>query len=386
MHVCYLGGTGPFLRTLAEGVAGRGFEVTVITFHNASLGPYYDPTGWVGVRVLRIPRHLKWQYPRAAGRIAALLHRLKPDIFHCHYAFPYGIYGATSLHRNFVLSLHGTDAYYDAWKRASGATRRLDAMGIGRPAFTAVHRTLARRAKRVTLGSPDLLEVAAILGYPHERLRECDIGVDLSVFHPGTPERDLRRRLLTPYEDGHVVFSARAFKGVYGYADLVQAFPRVVQEYPNTVLVLAGQGNAGGILSLAKELGIGANVRIAGPIAHSVVARYMRASDVLCSVAYSDTTSMTVLEGMAVGLPILATRVGSIPLRLSKTDGGILVDPGDKAGIAGGLLTLLEDADLRRAMGQRNRSFVSSHLSFDNTVRRTIAVYEELEGAARFAI
>ncbi len=378
MHVCYVGGTGPFLRGLAEGAAARGCDVTVLAFYDANLGPYLDPTGWAGVQVLKIPRHLKWRYPSAAATIATHLRQLEPDIFHCHYAFPYGMYGATSLHSGFVLSLHGTDAYYSAWRRASGMTRKLDAMGAGRPAFLGVHHVLARRAKRVTLGSPDLVEVSRQLGYPSDRIRECDIGVDASVFHPGLPEADLRGRLLAPLENGHVLFSARAFKDVYGYADLVHALPKVLDRYPDTVLALAGQGNPEGTIRLAERLGVASNVRIVGPIPHSDVARYMRASDVLCSVAYSDTTSMTVLEGMAVGLPIVATKVGSIPIRLSKTDGGILVDPGNRNGISEALQTLLSDADLRRSMGQRNCSYVASQLSFDDTVRRTIAVYREI--------
>ncbi len=379
MRICYLGRTGPFLRNLAEGVATRGAEVTVITFYDPNLGVYFDPAGWKGVQVLRLPHHLKWQYPRAARKIAVYLRQLNADVFHCHYAFPYGMYGASSLHRSFVLSLHGTDAYYQAWRMASGATRRLDEMGMGHPAFRTVHRLLARRTKLVSLGSPDLVAIAKELGYPEERLRECNIGVDTSTFCPGAPNMDLRHRLLAPFEEGYILLSARAFMSIYGYVDLLQALPTILREYPNTVLVLAGWGDPHGIVELANRLGVAKNVRIAGPIPHKEVAEYMRACDVLCSVAHSDTASMTVLEGMAVGLPILATKVGSIPVRIAKTDGGILVDPGNRTEIAEGLLTLIADADLRRAMGQRNQSYASTHLSFDETVRLTIAAYRELE-------
>ncbi len=115
-----------------------------------------------------------------------------------------------------------------------------------------------------------------------------------------------------------------------------------------------------------------------GLIPHEEIGRYMGASDVLCSVALSDTSAMSVLEGMSCGLPILATKVGSIPERLGLTQGGIVVEPGDVNAIADGLLALLRDANLRKEMGTRNAAFIAQTLTFAQTVERHIKVYEEL--------
>lgn len=379
VRVGYLGHTGPFARELAEAVACAGHEVTFVSFYDRSLGPFFDPTGWKGVQVFRIEPSLRWRFAAANRAIRRVIQTADLDILHCHYAFPYGFHGSITGAKRFVLSHHGSDAYYDAWKIASPGSRRLDAAGVGRPLFAAAHRYLAARADRLVVGSPDLVGQARRLGYPAHRLRRCDIGVDASLFHPGRRDVSLRATLLEPFDDGHLIMCTRGFKPVYGPLDLVRAHRLVVDRFPNAVLVLADTGPEElEVRNAVTRLDLANNVRFVGLIPHSELGRWMASSDVLCSVAYSDTASMSVLEGMACGLPIVATSVGAIPFRLSQTRGGTLVEPGDVAAIAREIMSFLEDSNGRAAAGERNAAFIRKSLTFAQTVSAHLDVYREL--------
>ncbi len=379
MKVCYIAHPGPYFQELAQAVAAEGHEVTFVSFHDKSLPPLFDLARMKGVEAHGIPTSLKWNPARVLPRISAILRSVKPDILHCHYAFPYGMYGMCFPGNRLILSLHGTDAYYRAWRMASNRAHQLDEAGLGHFVFRMAHLALARRIDRIIVGSPDLTVVARELGYGPAKLRRCDIGVDPGFFHPNRRDSKLRKTLLEDFPEGKIVLCARAFKPIYGHRDLLRAMGRVITRFPEVVLVLVEEGlEEESVRRDIRDLGLEQHVKLTGMIPHEEMGRYMCSSDILCSVAYSDTTSLSVLEGMACGLPVLATNVGSIPERLRETGGGILVTPSDIDAIAEGLITLLGSDVICRQMGIRNADYISKNLSFRQTVQCQIQVYEEL--------
>ncbi len=379
VRICYLSHSVPLFRELAGAVAARGHDVSFVSFDDPSADPWYSLDLPPGVEVFPIPHRYKWRPAATARALRRILRQANPDLFHCHYVFPYGIHGALSMHPRFVLSLHGSDAYYNAWRMSSWVTNRLHESGLGRVLFSLTHRLVARRTRLMIVGSPDLVPLAKDLGYKASLVRRADLGVDSFIFHPTPADDDLRTQLLAPLDEGQLVVSTRGFNPVYGPMDLIRAFRKAVDEVPAVVLVLAGGGPEEGRLRREiKKMGLDGRVTFVGLVPHQELARYLNASDIFCSVAYSDTSALSVLEGMACGLPVVATRVGSIPERLSAANGGILVEPGDVEAIAEALLTLLRDPHQRQVMGERNAGFISRTLTFQRTVDQLLVAYAEL--------
>ncbi len=91
----------------------------------------------------------------------------------------------------------------------------------------------------------------------------------------------------------------------------------------------------------------------------------------------SEASPNVVIEAMAMGLPVVGTRVGGIPELIEHGRTGILVDPGDPKGLADALVTLLTDTDRARAMGQAGRERVLAHHSLEYMVSRTQEVLLE---------
>jgi glycosyltransferase involved in cell wall biosynthesis len=155
----------------------------------------------------------------------------------------------------------------------------------------------------------------------------------------------------------------RPEKGVY---DLLAAWPQVLREVPDARLILAGSGEIERAREHARRLGIADSVELVGWVDAPEKARLLGEAAALVLPSRFEALPMAVLEGMAAGLPIVATRVGAIPEAVG--DAGILVSPGDADALAAALAAALGDAPRRIAMGAAARLRASSAYSADVVV------------------
>jgi glycosyltransferase involved in cell wall biosynthesis len=162
-----------------------------------------------------------------------------------------------------------------------------------------------------------------------------------------------------------------------GVLDLVHAWARVVARHPEARLVLAGSGMETPVKELARSLGVEGSIEMPGWIGPDERARLLRTSWVFTLPSHLEAMPMAVLEAMAAGLPVVATRVGGIPTAVTHGTNGFLVDPRDPVGLAQALDTLLSDASLRRAMGRASRARAHEHFSPERIVPRIEALWLE---------
>jgi glycosyltransferase involved in cell wall biosynthesis len=111
-----------------------------------------------------------------------------------------------------------------------------------------------------------------------------------------------------------------------------------------------------------------------------------RAADIFVQPSYVEGMSNALLEAMASGLPVVATRVGAAPQMIDDGISGLLVPPADSHALADGLSRLLGDADLRRSMGRKASDKVHSRYSIatvaDQIEARYVAITSGRRGAA----
>lgn len=156
----------------------------------------------------------------------------------------------------------------------------------------------------------------------------------------------------------------RPEKGVY---DLLAAWPAVLRELPGARLVVAGSGEIDKARRRATDLGIAAAVQFAGWVGPADKARLLGEAAALVLPSRFEALPMAVLEGMAAGLPIVATRVGAIPDAVG-ADAGILVAPGNAEALAQALVEAMGDAPRRIAMGAAGRLRATQAYSADVVV------------------
>ena len=158
------------------------------------------------------------------------------------------------------------------------------------------------------------------------------------------------RRPITPR-----LISTRNFEPLYNVACTLRAFARVQGRYPDASLTLVGFGSDEPMLkALATELHL-RNVAFVGKVPPSEIARYYRDADIYIQTPSIDNMPGSVVEAFASGLPVVATNVGGVPAILTNGVHGLLAADDDDAGIAAGVIEVLEhqDAARRRAAAAR---------------------------------
>ena len=225
-----------------------------------------------------------------------------------------------------------------------------------------LHRPLARRYLAV---SRDLARfLVDTVGVPPARVVCQPNGVDAERFAPATsPARScLPEPLRNP---ARVIFgTVGRLQAVKDQATLIRAFAHMVAQGPGPSpgLVLVGEGPLGGELrQLVASLNLGDAVFFAGP--SDRVPEIMQAMDVFVLPSLNEGISNTLLEAMASGLPLLATRVGGNGELFEAGQEGDFFAPGDVLALAGLMQAMAKDEARRVAFGHAARARVEAHFS-----------------------
>ena len=115
-----------------------------------------------------------------------------------------------------------------------------------------------------------------------------------------------------------------------------------------------------------------------GPLPLHEVASLMRKAQLLCLPSHAEGTPNCVMEALACGLPVVATKVGGIPDIVETNQTGILVDKGDVQGLAAAMVSLLRDSENRTRMGEAGHAFARRYLDARKTAIRLVKLYSEL--------
>lgn len=301
-----------------------------------------------------------------------LLHRVVPflprrpayDIIHAHFGLN-GIkaqalrdLGAVS--GKLITTFHG----YDVTVRTRGARRNMYAR-------------LFEQGEWFTWNSQFTADRLLALGCPPERLTQLAMGVDTRAFVP--PDRRAARSggvsLLT-------IARLVEFKGIE-YA--LRAMALLVPRYPELKYRVIGDGPLRASLEkLRRELGLEANVEFLGALPQKEVITAFAQADlfVLPSIVGSDggteTQGVVLIEAQAMGLPVVASRVGGIPDSLTDGVTGVLVPPRDSQALARNLAELIERRESWPEMGRAGQRFVEEKFNLNKLNDKLELLYQQV--------
>jgi glycosyltransferase involved in cell wall biosynthesis len=337
-----LGGLEKLLVEFARHADRSAFELFFVSLsERGPLAEALEACGWP-VASLNAKPGLR---PRLVLRLARLFHQWDIDVIHTHNNGPL-IYGAPAARlarvAGVVHTRHG---------QSSRASRRQ----------TALVRVVARLADRIVCVSDDSLRLSVAQGIPARKLCRLWNGIDIERFAYTGPETR-----------GPAVLVAR-LSPEKDIATLLRAVALVVRDEPAFQLEIAGEGACLAELErLASELGVAERVRFLG-LVHDVPALLARAS-LFVLPSLTEGVSLTLLEAMARGLPIVATRVGGNAEVVMDGDTGFLVPTMSPDVLAEKILLLWRDPERARRMGQAGRERVERFFN----VRAMVGEYEDL--------
>jgi glycosyltransferase involved in cell wall biosynthesis len=193
-------------------------------------------------------------------------------------------------------------------------------------------------------------------------------GVDVEQFAPSAERRTAARAQLGLNDDAPVLVTLAALEERKGVQWVLRALPTVLARFPNARYYVLGEGAYRGALEAEiAALGLGAHAQLVGSV--SDVLPYLAAADVGCLLSYGEAFGITLLEYMAMALPVLTSKHPPFD-DLVHADWGVAVDEQDTPGVAAQIIALLEDSALRARLGAAGRQRAAERYAWPQVAAR----------------
>jgi glycosyltransferase involved in cell wall biosynthesis len=313
-----------------------------------------------GVEVIALRRQPGFR-PDVGRRIAQVAADRGIRLAHCHQYSPF-VYGRIAAWRMPALKLvyteHGrlSDAP-PSWKR------RL------------VNPLLSRFDGTAVAVSHELREYMITARFASRRLEVIHNGIEAGRL-PSADERAIARRHLGIHDSRFVAMTVARLDPVKDLVGMLDAFAKVRVHLPEAKLVIVGDGpERERIEQRAAKADLKGSIVITGY--RSNVRALLPAADAYACSSISEGVSITILEAMAAGLPVVATRVGGTPEVLPDGAGGTLVPARAPDKLAAALLALARDPGRRTLLGVEARRRVETAFTIDRMVAEYARLYRQ---------
>lgn len=296
------------------------------------------------------------------------------------------------IRRDRIEVLHLTDFAATTWGRIAGAATGTPSLvqvishhsewqPRGFPRYVELaYRALAPLTRRAIANSSSVRRFATQrMGFAPEDVEVLHCALPEHSFAPPSDSaiREVRARHGIA-EGAPVIGAVTRFHVVKGMRYLIEAFAAVAARHPDARLVLVGQGPEEPLLrSRAAELGLADTVVFAGY--QRDVAAYLGSFTVTAVPSLEEGFGLAALESLAVGVPVVASRLGGLVDVVTDGVTGLLVAPADADALAAALLRVLDDPGTARAMGAAGKAD-SPRFALGRHVERLTAIYSELAG------
>lgn len=375
------GGVERHVEEISRRLAARGRPVTVYTSRLYREFPWQpfpadfrEPPGPPGLAVQRIPAWSlpgELHYPFFRGLYRRLEHD-RPELLHVHTYGTNHAAVARRYHRRSGVPYVITAHYHPIWSIHGGRLRhairgfydrRLAAPIVGDAACLVVQTREEERLIRAN-------------GFPLPPVKIIPPGYTPAA-PPPNPEAFRRAFSI----NGPFVLFVGRLASNKGLATLVDAFSDLYRRDPRAHLVLVGAdgGEREAVERRVRQLGIGDRVRLTGFVAdESLLAAGFREARLFALPSQYEAFGLVLLEALAQGTPVIASRVGGIPEFIEDGKAGRLIPPEDSRALLAALYELWDDEETRARWGAYGRDQVVPRYQWDTVVDRLEAVYREV--------
>lgn len=360
---------------LCVGLAAKGIEVAMLA--HAEPGTRHTTTQRIDdVEVTLVACFGRLLYapisPTFPVWLRRVITRFRPEILHLHVP-------NTSAFSALMLPSARRLPWILHWHADIPIDSRHAGLRVGYSLYRPWEQALLRRARAIIVTSPDYAESSAAL----EPWRSKVHVVPLGISDVSAPQPDNAKSILWPSAPLRLLAVGRLsyFKGF-------DVLLRAVADVPEASLVLVGDGECGDELRrLAKTLNIESRVNFAGridmtPDGNAKLASAYASADIVClpSTERAESFGIVLVEAMRAGIPVICSSIPGSGVNYVVRDGetGVMVVPGDSMSLAAAIRRLRDDVELRRKLGAAGRRRFVEEFTLDASVRRTLALYQEV--------
>ncbi|HQQ94611.1 MAG TPA: glycosyltransferase [Bacteroidia bacterium] len=346
----------------ALGLANSGLQVGLFSFNKAGYDWYNHPNITIFFepekRINAENMLTKLSYIKYVNVLKKIIRHFKPDILHAHYATSYGLVGALSGFKPFVLSVWGADVY-------------------DFPTRSKIHKSLFQyniRQASLIMSTSEIMK-NEIVKYTHKDVLVTPFGVDTTEFsNRPNPEK----------ESGIVyIGTIKPMEEKYGIIHIIEAAQILLDERKDANLrfmLIGGGTEIEKYRRLISEKKLDPWFRVLGRIPFSEISKYHNLLDIFLNVSIDDSESFGVacVEAMSCEKPVIVSDVGGLMEVVNKGEFGKVIPKKDSKALAAAIEHFIDHPAEATALGKKARQNVIRHYDWNNNLRIVIEAYDQI--------
>ncbi|UII55688.1 glycosyltransferase family 4 protein [Cytobacillus spongiae] len=371
----HAGGLSTHVTTLKAGLEERGHEVDVLSFTNVppvvrkvyAQGPSYV------MNKMKKGRGILWSHKVRKKLLQALIEKNKHKLYDVINAQdPFTTLAALETGIPTVSTVHGYMAFESVSKGSiiEGSPEAKEMQAVEVQAYKGTRKivTVDQRLKEY------VKEMSGVDGIAIRNF------IDINSFKPDKENKQALREKYGILKDENILFVPRRLTKKNGVIYPALAMPAILEKYPNTRLIYAGSGEAmAEIKKIVAEHGMEDKVDLLGAIPHEKVKDYYALADIVLvpsvhSAGVEEATSISALEAMGSGSPLVACAVGGLKEIVNHEEDGLLVEEKNVEQLAEGVLFYLNHPDKGEEMAAKARKKIEDEYSHIAAAKK----YEEI--------
>lgn len=369
-----IGGVSNHVHQLSRGLMKNGHAVRILHICYSEQGPAFEEIDGIEVYRCEVTRNLAdrksilakvWRYLATLikGRpfLKHHIREFQPDVLHWHDYY----------HSSLLTKLVKTRARMVCTNHSAPYLERYEKGGIWWPCL----RFLVSHTDFLIGPSQELADKSIITGKPAPFIPN---GVDVDLFTPRNRDRSFVCSEHNIDPDAMLVMAPRRLDPKNGLLHLVRALPEIVSRVPKAHLIIVGGGPeelAQSYMDIAASNNVADHFTITGRVPYQEMQRYLPSADLVVIPSLLEAVSLSALEALASGIPVIASDVGGLPFIIND-ENGALVPPTDEPALADAVARHLSDPQLLQTKGEAARRGVVENFSWKTIGARTHELYE----------
>ncbi len=232
----------------------------------------------------------------------------------------------------------------------------------------------------VLLGDCQAVKMKAIqFGFSENRIVLFPWGIDLRQYQPG---KNLQFRERLGWADKFVLLSNRSWERLYGVEIVAKAFVAAAQSKPNLRLILLGSGSQKKeITKIFEEAGMIDRVHFGGVVAQKNLPDYLRAADLYLSASFSDGSSVSLMEALACGLPVLVSDIPGNQEWIDQDRNGWIFETGNVENLKNSILEIYKTQYKLPIISQEARKTAEKKANWEDNFQKLLFAYQLVLGS-----